>query len=432
MLLRQLQRPSSRSLAALAAWRPTLAATAPLHGSSRRQESKSTPPPSPDESEPKSDQDDEQPTSTPASTSSSPSLFEKFFPNEAKQARLSSNPWSSPLFPEPPDTPPEIPDLSDLDIDTEPTSTSTSTSGEVPLRAKSMLILSAASASLVEPDFLRLGPQGYHVEGWVSGITRVVQARDPDTLRPLGHYFVLFDSDESALAYQAEVARLWSLAKRHAQRPAGRVGMHWSRKYNDSKNRGGKGKGPPAGALPPDVAAQIKGFTLVPPSQKYQIGLSTAASTAKIEDLDIGGASFVDRLADRAGSRHLVLVKVDGGRIPVDMLRQAIEEDGVERNLAWRVTDLRHGILAFGTSGLKKADRAAMEQADEEEEGEVGDDRKYRRYPRFVVPFRDSAEAHRFVRGWHRRQLKIRMHAEGESKMVSWDETRILNTSVLW
>ncbi len=40
------------------------------------------------------------------------------------------------------------------------------------LRAKSMLILSAASKSLRESDFLRLGMKGKHVEGWVGGILK--------------------------------------------------------------------------------------------------------------------------------------------------------------------------------------------------------------------------------------------------------------------
>ncbi|KAI1461955.1 hypothetical protein F4805DRAFT_189258 [Annulohypoxylon moriforme] len=417
MLLRQLQRPSSRSVVALAAWRPTLTATAALHGSSRRLESNSSTPSSPNESNPKSDQDDEQrPLDTSASPSPSPSLFEKLFPDEAKQARLSSNSWSSPLFSEPPLTPPNTPDPADPDTTTPPDT--------VPLRAESMLILSTASPSLSEPDFLRLGPQGYHVEGWVAGITRVIQARDPDTLRPLGHYFVLFDSDEAALAYQSEVERLWDLAREHA--------------HSSSRGRRWNKVPTPPGLLKDeegrDVVAQIKRFTLVPSSLLYKLRHSTAASRERIADLDVRGASFVDRLADRAGSRHLVLVTVDGGRIPVDMLRRAIEEDGEERNLAWRVTDLEHGILPFGKSVLKKEDRIAMDEAGEGgEEGEIVDDRNYRRYPRFIVPFTDNAEAQRFVRGWHRRQLKIPMTAEGkDGKQVEWDETRTLNTSVLW
>ncbi|XDG06834.1 hypothetical protein ABKA04_006449 [Annulohypoxylon sp. FPYF3050] len=420
MLLRQLQRPSTRSVVALAAWRPALAAVARLHGSSRLLESKpSPPPPSPEEPEPKTETDDEKPTDT-SSPSPAETLFEKLFPYEAKQARQS---WSSPLFTDPPDTPPSTPDP---DVDLITALIPADSPGAVPLRANTMLIHSAASPSLSETDFLRLGPQGYHVEGWVGGISRVIQARDPDTLRPLGRYFILFDSSVAALAYQDEADRLWSLSRKHAHYTA--AGKKWNKApmprglLKDEQGR--------------DVATRIKGFTLAPSSLVCKMRVSNAASLEKIADLDIGGATFLDRLAERAGTKHLVLVTVDGGRIPVVTLRRAIEEDGIERNLPWRVTDLENGIMPFGKSVLKKSDRIAMDEAAEAAElgeDDMIDEKMYRRFPRFIVPFMDSAEAHRFVRGWHRRQLKIRMNAVGEDqKELSWDETKTLNTSVLW
>ncbi|KAI1107483.1 hypothetical protein F4804DRAFT_161550 [Jackrogersella minutella] len=457
MLLRQLQRPSSRSVAAPAAWRPIL--TALLRGSSRRpQSSSSTPPPTP--SEPQSEQDEVQPTNKP------PTLFEKLFPDEAKQARTqheartSKNPWSSPLLDQ---TPPATSDenhssgtphangCSDSKPDNSPTSPPAATPPEstssdtVALRAQSMLILTAASKQLSESDFLRLGPQGEHVEGWVGGISRVIQARDPDTLQALGHYFVLFDSAEAAAAYRGEVARLWELGKAHVPGAA---------RHNSRSTRGVAALPLPLGLLRDrrgrDVAAAIRGFTLVPPTLRYHLELSAAHNRDAIEDLDVGGASFVDRLADAAGSRHLALVTVNGGRMSVDALRRAIEEDGRDRNLPWRVTDLENGILPFGKSILKRHDadaagfeRGLLEQAyratgnrydDAGEGGEVGEvDEMYRQYPRFIVPFVDNAEAQRFVRGWHRRQFTLRMNIErDDGSEVAWEEVRMLNVSVLW
>lgn len=63
-----------------------------------------------------------------------------------------------------------------------------------------------------------------------------------------------------------------------------------------------------------------------------------------------------------------------------------------------------------------------------------------RRYPRFVVPFVDEAEARRFVRSWHRRQLTLQMgdepgqgeDADADEELRSWQETRVLNVSYLW
>ncbi|KAI1381741.1 hypothetical protein F4677DRAFT_399534 [Hypoxylon crocopeplum] len=440
MLLRQLQRPSIRSVAA-AAWRP--AATALLHGSSSRPQS------SPSHEESQHDHHDD----VPQPTNKSPSLFEQLFPDEAKQldGRASSkSSWMSELFDE--FSPLAVPneDLpTSSDVDSKPDT--------MALRAKSMLILSAASKHLTESDFLRLGRHGAHVEGWVGGIQRVIQARDPDTLQPLGHYFLLFDSREAAVLYRDEVERLWKLGKTHVP------GAHHGRASASMAPL-------PRGLLVDedgrDVAAAIQAFTLVPPSQRLDIALSTAHSREQMEGLDLGGgASFVDRLAARTGTRHNVLVAVDGGRISVDTLRQAIEEDGTDRNLAWRVTDLENGILPFGKSVLKRRDgdardfeQSLLDQAGQamsrrdrdrdnpaagrEEEGGDGeatatdtmptDDRKYRRYPRFIVPFTDNAEAQRFVRSWHRRQFKLQMSIEERGEQVVWDETRILNASVLW
>jgi hypothetical protein len=67
---------------------------------------------------------------------------------------------------------------------------------------------------------------------------------------------------------------------------------------------------------------------------------------------------------------------------------------------------------------------------------------KYRIYPRFVVPFLDEAEARRFVRNWHRRELRLQMSEEegdrsaffktNEKQPRKWMETRVLNVSYLW
>lgn len=438
MLLRQLQRPLSRSVAA-AAWRSVPTATALFHGSRRCLQ----PPSQPDDDHRNDD------------AKKSSSLLEKLFPDDARHARTQphgtlKSSWESQFEDEPPPltmaADEHLPEHGNNELGNLDSRVAERIASEaVALRAHSMLILSAASKHLLESDFLRLGQRGAHVEGWVGGILRVIQARDPDTLAPLGHYFVLFDSRAAAAAYKSEVEALWQLSKKHM--PDAQPG-----KYDVPV---------PQGLLRTDngqdVAVAIRSFTLVPPSQKWHLELgleiSDAHSRDKMDDLDMGGASFVDQLMTKAGSKHLVLVTVDGGRISVDTLRQAIEEDGVDRNLPWRVTDLVNGILPFGKSILKKHDmddksleqslldqagratgRSNKDAADGEEETthDIADDRKYRRYPRFIVPFTDNAEAYRFVRNWHRRQLKLRMNVDGGRGQTTWDETRILNVSVLW
>ncbi|KAI6093571.1 hypothetical protein F4821DRAFT_220922 [Hypoxylon rubiginosum] len=461
MLRRLIPRPTTKLVAA-AAWPSIL--TAQLHGSSCQLQSPSSGQSSLRSEHFDSRNDDD---GVEATTKKTPSLFAQLFPDEAKQIQrqrldgLPKSAWASQTFDEPAPLAPHAPTSNEYHLEGEgegeheqhaqydPKTLSSRTSlshngppstAENPLRAQSMLILSAASKQLLESDFVRLGRRGAHVEGWVAGIQRVVQARDPDTLSPLGHYFVLFDSDAAAAAYRDEVERLWQLAR--APVP------------------GARRKGRRVVSAPEEGAA-VRSFTLVPPSLRYHLRQAAGRNGGRLDDFDLGGASFVDQLVARVGSKYLVLVTVDGGRMSVDTLRRAVEDDGVERHLPWRVKDLQNGILPFGKSVLKKHDvDSSSRDRDREIEqnlldqvnraigrkGDEGDqdardtgtnvdstkteDRKYRQYSRFIVPFTDGPEAHRFVRKWHRRQLTLRMNL-GEDE-ASWEETRVFNTSVLW
>jgi hypothetical protein len=211
-----------------------------------------------------------------------------------------------------------------------------------------------------------------------------------------------------------------------------------------------------------DVAKLIRSFTLVPPSQRYHVQLSRM-NPAKIAELYLDGG-FIDQLAAVTGSRFIVLIRLDGGRLTLDTLRRAIEDDSLQRNLPWRITDLNNGILPFGKSIIKARDQSqaditsghaiddGLSQGSKYEDNDhpreesgngFGNDittticeaeesnEKYRQYPRFIIPFLDKAEAHRFVRNWHRRELTLRMGG-GRFEQPSWDETRIINATVLW
>lgn len=284
----------------------------------------------------------------------------------------------------------------------------------------------------------------------------VIQARNPDTLERKGHYFILFDTHEAALSYKDRLEHLYNLGKQYVP------GVRRMR------------PGVPQFPLLPglrrteageDVAGLIRAFTLVPPTQRYHVQLSRM-SPAKIAELHVAGG-FVDQLAARAGSRFLVLVRVVGGRLTLDTLRRAIDDDGARRHLPWRVTDLENGILPFGKSVLKAHHQTQMDGADSpsgteppppgnddgDHQGEAGGsdgrngtattihgaregNEKYRQYPRFIIPFTDEPEAYRFVQSWHRRELKLRMGGEGADALgveeLSWEETRTINATVLW
>ncbi|KAI3332968.1 hypothetical protein F4824DRAFT_473549 [Ustulina deusta] len=495
MLPRQLHRPLLRSVTA--AWRPATASPAPFHHGHSRSNSTAAAATTTSEKQQEGDALQQQEgdaiqqkegdatqqqevdatkqqevdaakpkVSSPAPTRQKPSLLELLFPDEARRvdrakARSATDSdvfknWASHLFDDDNNgEPPRLAVPEELQDDEE---NGMPAHDEAPgfyspaLRAKSMLILSAASKSLRESDFLRLGMKGKHVEGWVGGILKVIQARNPDTLEPKGHYFILFDTDEAAAAYKDRLEQLWQLGKAHV--PGAHHGLAHMRQQPLPRGLRRTEHGE-------DVAQLIRTFTLVPPSQRLHLQQSRLGRARVAELYREGG--FVDRLAARAGSGFLVLVRLDGGRLALETLRRAIDEDGARRHLAWRVADLDRGILPFGKSILKASDRAPAgpgagglsdqggsardvenEGGDEHSSGTTRQgmaaaiceaeesEERARQYPRFIIPFMDEAEAYRFVQNWHRRELKLRMTSGVGKNAPSWEETRIINATILW
>ncbi|RYP03069.1 hypothetical protein DL764_005418 [Monosporascus ibericus] len=504
MLFRQLQRPLSRTVVASAVWpRPTV----PLAFAGKKKLRSSSNPGQDDEEKPVPDaahlQDQQQQQQQ--KPKKKISLYEELFPDERHARRplddTRHSRWASQLLKEPP----RVLDVREeviAGIAADPRPDPAAIAPAVP-RARCMLVLSAASKNLMESDFLRLGVKGQHVEGWVSGIVKVIQARDPDTLEPLGHYYILFDSRASAAAYSEEVHRLWRLAK--AQGPAAQHNRRRSRSIRNSAD-----DVMTVGHDTDTADALLRSFTLVLPTQRRHLeqrdyhARSREFRRAWLRGAAPGGASWAETLASRCvpgGSSSLVLLSAADGQggggsghdtssgralLSVDALRRAIEDDGAERGLAWRVlmgnpqTRERGGIMPFGSSYVRWYDRLhdspagrdgvrgvdgerdsgyGVEDVDDtftgtgttttaaggngsdgnaegplpssppSEEDEEDADREYRRYSRFVIPFADDAEARRFVRCWHRRELRVRM---GAAQHGGWEESVVVNTTVLW
>ncbi|KAK7747753.1 hypothetical protein SLS62_008897 [Diatrype stigma] len=605
MLLRQLQRPLARSVAP-AVWPrvspPAFAGRLLLHGSSGDSNHNDTPPPRDHDENNYTTQRDEnqrqqeqQPTSSETETGK-PRLYDELFPEAKNNPRspplddTQHSRWASQILEEPP---PVLDVPEGLDVDGEQPDT------PVP-QAKSMLVLSATSKNLVESDFLRLGVRGRHVEGWVSGILKVVQARDPDTLEPLDFYYVLFNSRASAAAYSLEVLRLWRLSKQEVALKT-RTGTTPTttmmaktaavplKSLSSADDDGGDGGGDSE-----DLAQALRSFTLVLPSQRHFIRHEDYPRTPlerrrRMQGAAPGGRPWAEALAETirpqlqrqaepqpqpqpeqrsnddnqhpssssSPSPHspspspipspavmsdkltLVLLTIDGtsggdGRATPDALRRAIQDDGVERNLAWRVVGLAEnddaggdgmnryrGIipLGLGKSSTRQEDRLAeaaaasekrekrrdqhqqKQREDEEvsnsnstaddatvtaeassnndgggsaetstssssssssegsgkrkerektkgkakgkgESTEGGVDWRHRLHTRFLIAFADEAEARRFVRCWHRRELmlpsrqrlqQVQMLTERNKEApVDLGEPRVVNASVLW
>ncbi|KAK7927064.1 hypothetical protein PG985_004062 [Apiospora marii] len=501
MPLRQLQRPLLRTTIAAAAapttWRPI--AVQLLHGSSCcRYSSNSTSSGAPSSNQPP--------------PQSKKTLFEELFPDEPKAATHPSRSkkglnGSSSHDEAEPEPLPLSDDLlafanNDKDADAWPA-----------FDDPAILVLGGAPKSLTESDFFRtqLGRPARHVEGWSStGIHRVIPVRDSETLEPSGQYYILFESGAAAAAWQHEVSTLWRLARVRAlsRRELTEFGSgsstqrwhnmpdrlnpkqileggkgwhgHLKRYKNLIIDDNGAGRGP-EDDQDRDEAASVRNFTLVPQSQRYDLERPLYSRLETF--LSNGAPSLVERLMDRAGSRHLVLLVLEGGRLSVPTLRALIREDGVDRNLPWRVKGLdrdyhddsdsekgQGGIMAFGKSALKASEQTgpreslleqahrAMGEGEEERDYDYNDSnenstdllaaedlaslsrtarerrklrRETRRWNRFLVPFLDEAEARRFVRHWHRRQFQLNMGHE-DSDVKTWEESRTVNASILW
>lgn len=455
MLMRQLQRPLTRSLAA--AWRPA-PYTVPVTASAQRLFSTS-----------QSQWISTEPKEDGASSPAAPSLFAELFPDEAKQrARLHSAIQSQsqaqssasldtkedqPLTKPPPRT------LSPLPQSAHPLISYYEDSSHHPAAAnieRCTVVLNAASKQLTQSDFYRVGAgRAAHVEGWVGGITKVIQARDPDTLEPLGRYYISFETAAAADSWREEVKRLWQLSRVYTPGVVRHKVTPGTADFAVGRPASAKGsKDWMSGSIEAteSIRREVDGFTLVPPSMRWD--LEMAKYTAEERAMEHAG-SLVEKLCRKAGTRFLVMVAVGGGRISPETLRTAIRDDGKQRRLPWRVKNLEArvgdgtwGIMPFGKSGLKAQDQVQESVEENREEQEDKATRleqqgagsadmitaEARRYPRFLVPFLDEAEARRFVRNWHRREVTLKMgHEDADPKnLKEWDETRIFNVTLLW
>ncbi|KAH6660712.1 hypothetical protein BKA67DRAFT_548945 [Truncatella angustata] len=444
--MRQLQRPLTQPIAA--AWRSNFLSLpvrgsicCPFSSTPRHLASEDAARPSPE------------PEPHPESQQQRPSLFAELFPDEAKQrARLQSRPPASDLPTnatenQPPRT------LSPLPHSAHPLISYYEDSSHHPAAASAQrctVVLSATSKHLVESDFYRVGSgRAAHVEGWVGGITKVTQARDLHTLEPLGRYYVGFETAAAAAAWREEVKRLHELSKLYTpgvvrrREPKGTADFQVGRPLNvkGAETTADTAKDWDGGGVEEleAVRREVEGFTLVPPGVRWD--LEVAKYTAEERAMEHAG-SLVDKLCRKAGTKYLVMIVVGGGRLSHGALRKAIRSDGAERGLPWRVKNLeakpgdgRWGIMPFGKSVLKAQERAHDTAAGNETDTHAGEAwSEARRYARFLVPFLDEPEARRFVRNWHRRQLTLKMgHRDADVQGVKeWEETRLLNVTLLW
>ncbi|KAK4233804.1 hypothetical protein C8A03DRAFT_47734 [Achaetomium macrosporum] len=267
---------------------------------------------------------------------------------------------------------------------------------------RTVLVVQNLSRSLVESDFHRFARRGQHIAGWAGGITKVVRSICPVTGEPRGQYYVIFDSQRAAAAYvEAVQAR-----QRQAQKRAG-VSSTTSPIINPQSV--------------PEVSDPTTPFTLLPPDLPFQttqlsindLALLTDPSTPTQQQQGTALAQdsvlprmLQDELRGRseADLSRRVLVRLAGSKITWETMKEFIKADGAERNLPWRlaasrpVRTIRAGSRPIRWWGEEEDSLRELVADGRNREEEIG-------YTRFLVVFADAAEARRFARTWHRREM---------------------------
>jgi hypothetical protein len=264
-------------------------------------------------------------------------------------------------------------------------------------RAASVLVLSTASKSLSLSDFLRLSPKGQHIDGWASGIIKVIPGRDQETLEPQGHYFILFGTDSMARAYQDRVLRLHRISKT----------------YTPSSITSGLSPPPGWHLEGEDVHDLMQAFTLVPAAHpKVHMRLLKKPLRPVIQRMiaEGGHRSLARR---QAKSEDMVLFSLDKGQLPVYELRAILGRDGRERNLQWDIRSGDDGIVNL--------------RGEKEDAGKDARKTSGRLSSRFIISFNDQQEARRFVRAWHKRPLPT-----ADERRTRDEIPPIVNAQILW
>jgi hypothetical protein len=287
------------------------------------------------------------------------------------------------------------------------------TNGVAVYDGPAVLVLNAASQSLLESDFYRLAGQGKHLGDWPAGIARIIQACDPATYEPLGKYYIFFHTRAAALAYSEDVWRLHLLSRRAAEL------ISTSSSSSDNSIPGPLPLAPTAATQQPDLDAALRGYTLLPHSTMLYLKLHLCKDLPPPEkdeassvDLYLGLSSW----RDVAQEVYFVLVNLEGCKATIAALQDAITRDGEQRRLPWGLATRGDGKPHIAAVMDRGSDEAAILW------GTRVDGDSATRFWRFIVPFTEAVEARRFVRNWHRREMQ---DLEGRNMVVTFNVTAL-------
>ncbi|KAJ8058647.1 hypothetical protein OCU04_012823 [Sclerotinia nivalis] len=281
-------------------------------------------------------------------------------------------------------------------------------------REASVLILNCASKTLEESDFFRLSPRGEHIEGWTSGIIKIIPGRDPQTLEALGHYFILFSSRAAALAYFHRTIELHTLSRTYQPNS-----VPLPDAFPSNPNR------PPSTLphSPKELQSLLRNFTLIPPYTRLSLRLLQKPYRPAISTLLTTGSPLTltnSRSQSQAQDTVLFTITIPSIGLSSWGLREILDTDGKRRNLHWRFA--REGAIIRVGEKINVGSETGYRG-----ENNIGRQKAYNTSARYILSFMDRAEARRFVREWHKRPCPLQKeYKEGD------EPPPIVNAEIMW
>jgi hypothetical protein len=299
------------------------------------------------------------------------------------------------------------------------------------------------SIEFTESDFRRLVPKGKHIESWATKgeFYKIIPGRDPLSLERLPFYYLLFKSTESALAYQANVARLHKLCSlRQASNIMSVMPV-------------------PKGLLEDgeDISAAMSSYLLKPSSLRLNLNMVMQPYNLALRTLLENGGyrPIVPSLAPNGKPLYKVLLQINGWEPTAEDLYKILYRHARQRGITWPfhtesslsirklrdVIDLKTRMLPISSASPRAKHSVTPDTIAEQDptagfmlpepgqmEGNINQMVMARVYNRWIVEFDEEDGARRFSRLWNRRVLP-------RPRFVTWrdtEEDRMVNAEFLW
>ena len=345
--------------------------------------------------------------SQPAAAQKTPmlSLYEALFPHEARLRKQQQQQQGSPS---PANPSPVLPRLDSVLPLSKPLLASKQASKPVPVDSSSLqhaqwkedrvvvMTIGGASPSLAASDFHRLIPRGSHISSWrtpgeflqiipgrvAPAASRSTASRDPTLLSPRRWYALVFGNRATAYAFRDNALRMHALAAEHT--PTSLFSPPIPHKGYMIKGE--------------DVHQVLADYTLYPPSAMPDINVLSAADNYTLGSLlRHKGYEPLRPTHQPAKAGRAVRLWVDGHRPTEQHVVTMLARDGRDRGLHW---------APFDGSGAGDMVRL-YDSSEGDGAGVESDARAATPMFRWLLSFRDEAEARRFVRTWHLRPFRL-------------------------